>query len=63
MLGSLSSSQTFFLGLIGQLKGLTQQGEGSNMGAASPWPSSRTGNDNRLPGSTEGKKASCFFCL
>jgi hypothetical protein len=26
------------------------------MGAASPWPSSRTGNDNRLPGSTEEGK-------
>jgi len=45
-----------FLGLIGQLRGLTQQGERSNMGAASHWPSSRTGNDNRLPGSTEGNR-------
>jgi len=26
------------------------------MGAASHWPSSRTGNDNRLPGSTEGNR-------
>jgi hypothetical protein len=26
------------------------------MGAASHWPSSRTGNDNRLRGSTEGKR-------
>jgi hypothetical protein len=35
--GSLSSNLTFWGALIRPLRGLTQQGQGTHVGAGSPW--------------------------